>query len=570
MASWFIIAIASIAAIGIIMLAGVNLINVMASETGQTAAIANFNSIPDLILANSWQAADGNIYLPAAAPAGPGPIEGVGSLPAWLRPNGTLATSARVIYCPFGPTTGAPNADVFNPDGSRYQVATASAGGRSYVTRGRPNYADAATNPALAGFVMLPDNSNQTYVGCNAITRNGSTYSATGMLVRPIFLTSAIEDRLAQSEARVLYAAVGGTGNGDTASSPTSLATALARWRASTWSNTRIEFSGTHAIGLTDLAISGAGYVAKPANATLTLRGQARSTSVISISAVASIDLPVNLNLSGLSISRNAVIRVSPQTTFIARDVSIGPVQLRQNASAVIASSEVRNDATNSLSAQPVFELLPGSRLALNATLAIGNAFQDNIAQVSGGASLAISSATVTYSSTIGSRHTINPGGRLTVTDSSLSVAGGNGPTFLSGGTIAFTSSTLANGQSAMNQPVFDLRDGSVTNISGSTVSVPLRAGSQRSVRSQNASSVAGENSSIQGCWQDQSGPPVFAFAATPANGTRSRITAAEAVPVLASSPTAAEITLYTEAMQRNALRASSRLRNSSDWACVM
>lgn len=570
MASWFIIAIASIAAIGIIMLSGVNLISVMAAETGQTDAIAKFNQLPELILANSWQAPDGTIYLPAASPAGPGDIEGVASLPSWLRQRGVLATSAQVIYCPFAPVAAAPNADLFNPDGSRYGVEVTINAARRYITGGRPNYADAASNRDLMGFVMIPDNREGTYSGCNAITRAGTAYTAPGMIVRPILLSQATDERAALSNVKVIYATATGAGTGDTASSPTNLSAALARWRASSWANTRIEFTGSATLAVTDLRPSGGNYVAKPANSTLTINGTGRSPSRILFATPATIDVPVNLNLLNLSISRNAIVAVAPRHKLQVENALIGPVALGANSQGVIMNSEVRNDSSSAMGSTPVFNIETGARLTLTGAVTYANVFTNILAVVESGGAFDIVQADVTIDTNIASRHEIATGGTMRVISSSMLVTLNGGSTFNSSGQLLFSASTFTNNALNMSQAVMSLGPGSRTHINGSTISVPNRAAAQRSIRSLNAGSVSGNTSTIQGCWDDFSGPPVFALSAEPVTGVSSRVTDDTPDPVLSATPTVAEIQGLTKNKQRTFERATARLRNTSDWTCSL
>lgn len=572
MASWFIIAVATISVIGIMMFAGLNLIQVTSAETGRSEAIARLNQLPGLILANSWQGPDGVMYLPAPSPAGPGAIEGVTSLPAWLKRSGALANAGQVVYCPFAPSSGPPVVDLYNPDGSKYTITTATQNGRAYVTGGRPNYADAASNPNLMGFVMTADNTSETYKGCNTITKTGNTYSAPGMLVRPILIGQQGDLRAERSGQRVIYVSMTGSSSskGDTRQAPTTLENALSRYRSNPWTSVRIELltTGTYSLYQNSLSQTNPNWISHPAGSNITFVGPGRDTTIIGISANGVIDLPVNISLTGIALNSSNTTLINANTTLTANASRLGPLQIAQSGKLIAVNTDVTTDL---MGGQNGITLQNGAAASFTGTTQLRLlAFSQQPIVISSGATFSLAGSTTTIASYINPLFQVQAGGRLTIADSTVSVSAMPLQLAANNSSMTITNSTLTFSAASNSRPIVMVgQDGNLA-IVNSTIAIPLRTASQRSIVSRNASRVTGSGANIQGCWADNDNTPVFAQSPTPTNGTSSAVTADEALPALSATPTTAEITAYMAAMQRNSARAAARIRNTSQWTCVM
>ena len=566
MASWFLLTVSAIIMIGAVMFVGASLVSTLTEAPAHAETIQRLNTLSDLIVANSWQGGDGQIYLPAPSPGPPGPIEGIGTVPTWLKARATFPLGQLPIYCPFGHTTGSASGDVWNPDGTRYQIDTTSVRGRSYVTAGRPAYADASTNPNLAGFIMIPETPGGTYAGCNQITGSAGSYSAPGMLVRAILADRAGAVRSAgKALPRIFYANADGSGSGSHASDPISLASALALWRANPWANTRIELAaGTYALTSAALSSSAVDYVEHPARTQLTIVGPGRATTSITLASSGQIDLPVNLELSGVSIGSDNLTVIAPRMTLQARGATMGPIEVAETGIAVLNASNI----TGNIAARPVINLLRGSHLvvtgASTGTVTAGTRFAD----VQGQADLTFNSATFSLVGSSSPSILVATGGLVTIANSILSMPASPTTIFQVWGSTNVASSTIQY-SAALTTTTFDLRSGARLSMNNSNITAPSNAAATRSIVSTSAGSVTGSNSTIMGCWADLSGAPVFNYSAALTTNSSSAVTADELVPTLSDTATTAQITDYWNAMARNTGRTAARLRNNSSWTCT-
>lgn len=574
MVAWFVIAVGTLALFAYISFAGVQSVNTIGDAGSRVESVRRIEAAAVAIIARASAGDDGAQYLPLGS-AGPA---GYYTLPADMANMSTLPTGQQIVYCPFGGdgATADSSQSVRMPSGNSYSVGFTNRGGRSVVVGGRPSYAGAG-DPNLLGFLIGPTRSGMNPGGCDQVATNGSSYTLSGYIVRPLLRGTATEvARATLGEGSSYYVSPDGNGNGSSTVNPGSMTDALTYWRTHAVKEFKVIMTGgTYTIAPNTLVSTAmTDYVQKPMGSLLTFQGPGATNAKIQYSSRSRVLIDSDITLEGVNLAAEIIV---DKHRLTMRSASTGKLTVINN-SQVNASGvngvydpdgndfvvDVRNGSRVTLTGgmmvltygpipggnQNGIRLWPGSSLTVNNGFNLifqpaGTSTHNYDVLVGKGSDLNLDGATLTFNGY--SMWSIHSSGRTTVSDSILNYQAGTwvGIQLDPDGDLTFQNSSMT-GSSRVTNGIMD----------------------------HYASSIGGSNSkifAINQCWGDNNGAIMFKYSAVGATPNKGGSQVGGAEPEMANLPVNAnsgDLQMYQLARTRNIERNLLRARNSSVWDC--
>jgi hypothetical protein len=574
MVAWFVIAVGTLALFAYISFAGVQGVNTIGDAGSRVESVRRIEAAAVAIIARASAGDDGAQYLPLGS-VGP---SGYYTLPSDMANMSTLPTGQQIVYCPFGGegATADANQNVRMPSGNTYAVGFTNKGGRSVVVGGRPAYAGTG-DPNLLGFLIGPTRSGLNPAGCDQITANGSSYTLSGYIVRPLQRGTATEvARATQGEGSIYYVSPDGNGNGSSTVNPGNLTGALAYWRTHAVKEFKVVLTtGTYTMTPNALVASSmTDYVAKPMGSRLTFQGTGATNVKIQYASRSRVLIDSDITLDGVNLASEIVM---DNHRLTMRSASTGKLT-------VINNSQVNASGVNGVYDPDgndfVIDVKNGSKVTMTGGMMVltygpiptGN---QNGIRLWAGSSLTVNNGfNLIFQPAGTSTHNydvlVDKGSDLNIEGATLTFNGYGMWSIHSSGRTTVIASTLNYQAGAWVGIQLD-PDGDLTFQDSSIT------GSQRvanGIMDHYASGISGVNSriyAINQCWGDNNGAIMFKYSAVGATPNKGGSQVGSDEPELANlppNPNSGDLQMYQRARTRNIERNLLRARNSSVWDC--
>lgn len=568
MIAWFIIGIATLAVFTFLALNATENIAAATELHSRTETVRRMEAAVNSLLAASRSPnATGIAYLPAGRIDGNSYI-----LPANLEHLAKTPFGQPIVYCPFGGVETGTIVTVPSANAVAYDIEVATVGGVNYVVGGRPGYAQVATNPNLLGWLIAARTRNDPVPSCNAVTFNATTnkFLASNAIVRPIIRNIGPEEsRELTTRELVWYVTPTGTGNGSSASSPSSFLTALDFYRNRQPAAMRIVMApGTYSLTANYLNIEAGGFANQYTNGTLALEGT--GTVTVNQSAAAFIQVPGTLEVSGINFNGNSWFYATRGSRVSLSNATAGRMWVTSGGQA-----SLQNTTITSIGAEGPVLVQSGGLLNITGNVSLSSA---NYGIMNDGGSVVIDNANLSVIRPGGGRAfyaiSATPGSIVNVVNSSLTFGGLFLGGIYNGGEVAATSMTITTTAGLIEGITAAL--GSTTTLNGGGISSASTVLPATGFFDKGAGRIDGAGFQLRGstrCWQFGNGAwgntanGVLSQSAASASGATTAVQADVTVPTLTGN-SAAEIQAYNNALQTNQMRAQLRNVNTSTWAC--
>lgn len=228
-------------AVGYTILSTVQTTNALSlAERNASRLELTANALRQVIVAD----AEGRLIVPMGVPSVSGDPISRTALPDWVSGESATPWGVRYGYCPYALDAGSGDpATVYG--GATYPVSVTSGSSdpvvygaaRDYVVSGTrvPNPLDVGTPPMVLALLISPSNNGVPVPACENVYWDGRAWLVTGPVTGSVraITADAMADTLSQAPRQLRrHVRQGGTEDGLTADSPTSLDAVLREWAA--------------------------------------------------------------------------------------------------------------------------------------------------------------------------------------------------------------------------------------------------------------------------------------------------------------------------------------------------
>jgi hypothetical protein len=553
MVAWFLTAILTVGLFAYISLTGVSIVSNTQNSAQRSEAVRRLDMVVQGLQSQSAAPLpDGVVYAPVGTLR-----NGQYGLPSSLLPVGVTAFGSKFVYCPMGNTGGATNDSVtFN--GGSYPVGVAELNDQSFVVSGRASTA-AAADPNVIAFVIAPESSEVGMPGCNDVVRNGDAYTAPNGIVRALRRASITDlDAIRSDSGNTWYVTPDGRGNGQSPSTPASLSSAVAAYRASLGGTFSIVLApGTYSSGESMFDQTVTAVAAKKESSALVLT----SATAAAIRVAGAINLPNSVEVRNIDLT-GTPIYADTGHYLRSTNSSLGPVIAEARSRVILSGSNV---VRANAGGWAIYQQ-SGSALSLsNGTLTVSYANGANAAwRLEAGASSLIAASTLNLqpmdsaasSTTQYQLLATDPTAQMVFKSSQINVNGPAQYPIMVGGRFTAYTTTIAINAGATT---------AVQGTNGGRIDLPqITIGGSRpatyALSTVGAATMTGfGNLAASGrCWYRGEGS-LFRYSSVGYQGQASQMTDNENPPPMDPQPTAQQIQRYQASVARNVERTSLR-----------